>query len=410
MKTISSYVFLTIEDKNKIEKNSSGNYVLRLNDDFNSKFRKLYNIYSDSISCKDYNKITERDYDKLFFNIETGDFVIEMNGLKKNIKYKISNALSTYYLDIIVNEHSVKENISILEKLNDDLVGDGNAFDEKYISIISYDAISKYYCNKMYPLLNIFERKFRKLLLLTYTSLFQRAYFSTTMSTEIQDKTKKIIKQTTKHTDEETRLKHFLYSLEFSTMHRMLFDKNWCEYDDMELKKFLDKYNDLSKLGDSELRKKFESFHPKSDWERLFFNKGMDDDFENTIKTIGEFRNLVAHCKFFYKKDYYLFSKIIKDTNKSIDKAIKFTETEEFKRLNLERFSESIEKLRKTMLEFVDNVLKIQDLKSSQYFKNFSSDYSSITDKLKKNLNLDKNSNINDEIKKSLKGYNINLK
>lgn len=392
MKKTNSYVFLKRE--NKLKKDKLGNYVLRIDDNFNYKFRELYHIKLDNILS----------------NIETGNFTIEVDGLKRNVDYKISSASSTYYLDITVKEDSIRENILILEKLNEDLVGNGNVFDEKYISIISYDTISEYYCNKMYPLLNKFERKFRKLLLLTYTSLFQKAYFSTTIPSEVQERTKTIIKQTTKHNDEETRLKHFLYSLEFGTMNRMLFNKNWCEYDEMELKKFLDKNADLSKIGDSELRKKFESIHPRSDWERLFFNKGMDEEFESTIKTIGEFRNLVAHCKLFNKDDYYLFSKIIKDTNKSIDNAIKFTETEEFKRLNLERFTESIEKLRKTMREFVDSLLDIKDLESIQYFKSFSSDYSSITDKLKKNLNLDKNSNINDEIKKSLKGYNINSK
>ena len=69
-----------------------------------------------------------------------------------------------------------------------------NKLSKNYIIITSYDSISEYYCNKVYPKLNEFERKFRKLLFITYTAQFKKAYFESTTSKELQTKAKEKIK------------------------------------------------------------------------------------------------------------------------------------------------------------------------------------------------------------------------
>lgn len=62
-----------------------------------------------------------------------------------------------------------------------------------YIVIPSYDFVSEYYCNKIYPKLNSFKRKLRKLLYLIYRAQFEKYYFKKTTSEELQAKVKKKI-------------------------------------------------------------------------------------------------------------------------------------------------------------------------------------------------------------------------
>ena len=138
-------------------------------------------------------------------------------------------------------------------------------------------------------------------------------------------------------------MQNYLYSLDFGTMKDLLFEKRWTSYDEKKLDKYLTKNKDLSKLSDSELREKMNSIKPSSDWEKLFCNKGIDTDFEKVIGEIGKLRNLVAHNKLFTKDDYLFLKELLEENIKVLNKAILVTEDEDFKRINDEKFNESLQ-------------------------------------------------------------------
>ena len=58
------------------------------------------------------------------------------------------------------------------------------------IMVISYDAISEYYCNKIYPKLNELERNLRKLLFNIYIVNFGKDYYKATVSEDLKQKLK----------------------------------------------------------------------------------------------------------------------------------------------------------------------------------------------------------------------------
>lgn len=241
MKQVMSYIFLERNEK-EYKKNKDGNYVLTIDYNVYDKLNKLYKI-----SRKQKNEI-----DSFYKKKQCGSFVIQLNKIKRTIEFELCSAQGTYYLDIISNERSIKDNVALLERVNNDIIGSNNVFDDKYITIISYDSISQYYCDKIYSKLNLFERKFRKLLLITYTARFKKAYFETTVPIEIIKSAKRVIKSE----NNEERLKNYLYSLEYGKLRSLLFDKSWNEYDEKEISKFLEDNDDLHKLSDEELRKK----------------------------------------------------------------------------------------------------------------------------------------------------------
>ena len=147
-----------------------------------------------------------------------------------------------------------------------------------------------------------------------------------------------------------------MYSLDFGTMQQLLFERNWLSYDEKQLNKYLKKNKDLTQLSDEELRSKMLSIKPTNDWERLFSNKNFDDNFEDVIKQIGKLRNCVAHNKLFNKEKYYQLLDLL---DNDIDDAILITETEDFKRINNEKFNDSLEQLGKVMSELAKSVSNI---------------------------------------------------
>lgn len=83
-----------------------------------------------------------------------------------------------YYVDVTVSGKSEDKIIKQMELIHTTL--EDSKASEKYTLITSYDSVSKYYCNKMYPLLNEVERKLRKLLYIMYTLRYRKDYIDYT--------------------------------------------------------------------------------------------------------------------------------------------------------------------------------------------------------------------------------------
>ena len=207
-----------------------------------------------------------------------------------------------------------------------------------YIDIISYDAISEYYCNKSYSHLNAIERKLRELLFNIYVVNFEKEYYQVTISEEIQDRAKSVM-QTGKETE---RLQMFFYSLEFNDIQSILFTSHWTPFEKGILDEFLKSNDDLSKLSDQELRSTFLQLQPHNDWERLFSDKMNKIDVENLVEDIRKLRNNIAHCKFYSKKNYHAFITATNNLSNILEKAIEETERKDYVIKNTESFRRAL--------------------------------------------------------------------
>lgn len=322
----SSYIFLKKEQKDNEENkilivevgHRISNYIMKLFPDASSE------------------KIT----DKLFKQKIT--YVMQIGNEFYHISFHISEVIDTTYLSVLVEGKSKVKIIGCLEQIQDKLLSLPE-LNERYIPIISYDAISEYYCNKIIPKLNSLERNLRKLLFNIYIVNFGRNYYQATTSEEFQAKIKRVIQASgSKEKKEEDRLKQFFYSFEFSDIQTLLFTPSWTLFDENNKKNFLDEHQDLSKLSDDQLREAFSEFSIKSDWERFFSSKIDIDEIEEIIESIRKYRNKIAHFKFFSKSEYTNCEKIMRKLNRAIITAIQITEEKDFASKNYEYMSKAL--------------------------------------------------------------------
>ena len=347
MKIINSYIFL----ERKKEK---------------SKFDKERNVIIVNLQPT-FQELLQRNFPNIKFyykkNLDimnAGTFNMYYNNSNELIEFKYHNVGGNYYLDIIVSHKSAKIAIDIMNLINDKLVGNRNIFEENYISITSYDSISEYYCNKLFPYLNNFERKLRKVLFNIYTLNFNMEYFSATTNEEFQRTLKKKAntKKNRKISEDDRYIKLGFYSLDYNDINTLLFTKSITKRDEEKLNSFLNDTDDLSKLSDEELRKKFNILRAKTDWERFFGDKKIDDNFQSTFDEIRNFRNNIAHCKFIDKQQYEECIDLLKKINKSLDKAILITEHKDFIEKNIELENQAFMKLTNLMINIISDIYK----------------------------------------------------
>lgn len=339
-----SYIFL----KRKKEVKKDNTIAISLSPSFKELIKKTFK-----------NVVFDEKEDNLDI-INSGTFKIKNNNENVDVCFKYHNVWSNYYLDIIVKSRKKQDAINILEVVNSSLIGKENNFDSSFVSIVSYDYISEYYCNKLFPYLNEFERKLRKVLFSIYTLNFNLEYYSATTSEEFQKglKKKSKISKDDNISKQDCYIKLGFYSLNYSDINKLLFTKSTTLKEEQKLQKFLVENQDLTKLSDSEIREAFKLCSNKTDWERFFGDKNFDENFQQILNDIRNFRNNIAHCKFISKEQYKNCIDILKKTTKSLDSAIKITEEKDFINKNLELQYESFERLTETMHETVLNIYK----------------------------------------------------
>ncbi len=235
--------------------------------------------------------------------------------------------------------------------------------EKDYVLIVSYDAVSEYYCNRIYPKLNELERNLRKLLFNIYTLNFGVNYYTSTVNEDLQKKGKKNIRASggTQARKIEV-IKKFFYALDYGDIQLMLFTPQWTQLEEKNKRDFLNKNANLNEVTDAELRNAFSDLTPKSDWDRFFKSKIPNDDIENMINYIRKNRNNVAHCKFLNKDDYEQSKISIRKLNNELLKAITITETDDFLAKNKQNLSESFERISSSIKEIVKKFEPITQL------------------------------------------------
>lgn len=282
-----------------------------------------------SLVIKEFPNATRiKNNEESHFFKKTLNIKISVNNTDIDATITIFDVKDATYVNVTVDANDVCSSINCLEKIH--LAFSSFASGDNYIMVISYDAISEYYCNKIFPKLNKLERDLRRLLLNTYTINFGRNYFDD-IDVALQEKAKSIIKATGGNKKKEReRLQNFFYSFEFSDIKTLLFTPRWKESDEKQKQEFLSTHPDLSLLSDSELRNCFTKFSNKSEWDRYFADRINGFDPQEVLELIRKYRNNIAHCKFFYKDDYEKCYNAIEQFDSAIISAIEITEEKDF--------------------------------------------------------------------------------
>lgn len=373
MELQNSYIFLKHpfkEDKSHyIDEN--GNQVFVVGRNVYSYIKKVFPSIS---KVKDFGDF----YNKKF------TCVVPLNYISYNVSFKLTEVTDVSYLDVSVEGKTKSKIITCLEYIQEKILNSG--IRENYVDIISYDAISEYYCNKIFSKLNTLERNLRKLLFNIYILNFGKDYYEATMNDELQKKIKKLINidgnsekknnikkyynVNSQNAENIERLQEFFYSFEFRDIQNFLFEVNWTKVEEEAKEKFLSEHRDLSQLSDVELRNAFSSFTPKSDWERFFNDKIQLTDIKDMIEKIRRYRNRVAHFKFFYKKDYDSCNKLILKLNRAILEAINITEEKDFNEKNAEALRKIFSGFSERLNEILEPIKQaIQKFSPSEFFK-----------------------------------------
>ena len=324
----SSYIFIKQSDSD-LKKDADGNLRLDLNDSILGRLRALFP------NIRRKTEFSYRFRNEYYCSLNFFDFPCE-------ISLVISQVVKTTFLDISVNAKTAAQAVKSLEYIQGLLFT--SELRSTYIAIISYDAISEYFCNKTFPMLNTLERNLRKLLFNTYIVQFGENYYQTTIQEELQNKANQRIGATGgKKVKTLKYIQEFFYSLEYGDVQAVLFTPQWTMLEDLAKNKLLEANGNLSDLTDAELRDAISEIRPKSDWERFFSRKVSIDDPATSIKRLSTYRNSVAHAKFFNRNDYEECRRLIKSLNSAILEAIRITEEQDFTEKNMEALRASVE-------------------------------------------------------------------
>lgn len=310
---INNYIFL---DKNndKVEIESDKIFIRLKNsliDILDQKYRQIKYI-----PIFDYSGHGEKIFYEIKIDKEIYEFKLTLIKVTSNIYCEIEA--------IVKNNHQA---IKVLENIDETIYSSQN-FENNYIIIHSYDSISEYYCNKIYPSINNFERLLRQLMLNIYTINFKKNYFEETIPSKIKEEIKERIGRVSKKDKEKIRNQQFFYFLELNNIKDILFTKTWNSFDEQEKNNFLNTSFEI--LSKEEIKKQVEKMGPKSDWERFFYNKEINIDFKELLEKIRLLRNDVAHCKIFHKESYKDMNEYLILAIQNIKKAIKITENKDF--------------------------------------------------------------------------------
>ena len=267
-------------------------------------------------------KQTDLSKKEYLFSYCKNDEIINVNFVAHEDGYRT-------YLNILAEGKTEENIIETLSAIHNKLYK--SLLKHEYICIFSYDAISEYYGNLIFPLLNSFERLLRRFLYNVYILEHGKEYYS-----EISQENQSIIKgriraKGNKDSKERLRLEVFFDYLEYNQIINLLEDNSegissdTCEW--------------IKYIGSEE---------------------NNEINIIECIKTISAHRNAVAHNRNFSLQDYIECKEKIEQIQPLFTNAINELETTEFKKRyrdwyknkthgRSEKLNEIIRKLSKTI-------------------------------------------------------------
>lgn len=299
--------------------------------------RKIFtNVSDDTITIKYKKKeyaisyqYVEHACEKVESDAEMHSLTIELEG--KN-KARIAEVLDTVHRSIF--NHDEKKNYDI---------------------IVSYDGISKYYCDRAYPLLNEFERQIRNLIFKLLTRSFGALWLKKTATQEQQDSLKAKLQIKSKSLRNQRMIEEALYEMDIKELENYLFlprsDMSITELRTDEFTK--EKLSELSQKSAIELIQKL---RPTSIWERYFDKEVSIPNLQEKLDSIRNYRNKVAHAKHFHKDDYNACKDILDEMLPQLEIAIQDISVQEY---NTAQVQEAIRGIADTCTSAIKSAMSI---------------------------------------------------
>ncbi|KLU65787.1 hypothetical protein DEAC_c24170 [Desulfosporosinus acididurans] len=327
--------------------------------------RKNISTSSEDIDKVVYQAPFEGMFKVLFSNVTDCSFSIDMGKKLYFVKYKYSCNRNgdTAYLSIEI-EGTPFQCARVLNEVNNLLTKGSHRKD--YNIILSFDGISLYFCNKIYPKFNLFERKIRELIFSILVKTFGAKWYDSTISNELKEEmaTKGLKKQS-------DLIERALYEMTIFQLETYLF----APYREVDSNTVID--NDLSqaeinKKTKEEIIKILDKCRPRCLWERFFEGSIQISNLQTNLEAIRFYRNCVAHSKYFYKGDYDNCNRLINRLLRQIDRAIHDIEVRRFNKIDIDEslsvfsgatalfYKEILENMTPAIKEITKNISKIQ--------------------------------------------------
>ncbi len=254
--------------------------------------RKIFpNVSDNTIEVKYKTQTYQLSYHSVDHQCTEGKKISEIQYLSINMegksKQRVAEVMNFVHQQIFVHE----------EKSHYDI-------------IVSYDGISKYYCDRIYPLLNEFERQIRNLIFKLLTRCFGALWLEKTTTEEQQNDIKSKLQISSKRLRNQKMIEEALYEMDIKDLENYLFmPRSSMSAMDLRSEDFTDER--LKSLSQDKLVELAQQLRPLSLWERYFEKEVEIDSLQDKLQAIRLFRNKVAHAKHFHKQDYSECKKIL---------------------------------------------------------------------------------------------------
>lgn len=273
---------------------------------------------------------------KIFSNVSKDSFEIGING----INYKVNYTSSGNNLILNTNETDSKS-VKILNETNAILLKGEHR--KNYNIAISFDGVSCYYCNKIYPKFNLFERKIRELVFNILLKSFGNEWYEKTVGIQLD----KEIKANAKSSSKSKLIEEALYEMTIFQLETYLF----MPYREIDVNDLIDielSEEAIKEKSRDEIIKIISNGRARSIWDRFFKDKINIDNIRSKLEEIRNYRNSVAHCKYFYMDEYKKCNQLLNGIIKQLDIAIESIESRMFRKIeiteSLAAFSEVLHK------------------------------------------------------------------
>lgn len=248
----------------------------------------------------------------LFSYKENGTFSLIFEDNEYDFEYKkLRNNHESYSFCISV-DYTPAMNAMLLDEI-DKVISKGE-HRKNFDIVLSYSGSAEYYCNKLYPIINKFERSIRDIIFLIVIETYGRNWFDTTVSTDVGDQLKG------NGVNKNTLIENALYEMTIKQLEDYLFS----EWRDIDSETFINNAlatDELEKLTKDEIITLISKNKPCSLWERIFLNRVEIDDLQEKLSSIRKCRNTVAHSKNISTDAFRANRAMIKKLNNEIKEA-----------------------------------------------------------------------------------------
>lgn len=203
---------------------------------------------------------------------------------------------------IVKSEHNDKrKQAELLEQFNTEFKKTIDSNND-YHMIIAYDEVSEYYCNKIYPKYQKFERQLRHLIYKVVAKAYGN-FWTKHISNDVRKKLRSEIRAQQGQGKDDILIEQALNEMSLGQLIDFLFYSD----EHINFEEFLDNYYPDKKLKDlskEEILSIIEKARRKSIWNLYLANEISIEEPITKLTILKNNRNKVAHCKFFYYKEY----------------------------------------------------------------------------------------------------------